>query len=96
VKTNIRWLNGVSIPRDPEHSVASGFGNEGVCSTFADIGGNDVFDSSVATEPASDAYICVFRLVSRLTNGKDIPCKGVPSVVYIMASQPGSNSTSKV
>jgi hypothetical protein len=53
---NIRWLNAVTIPRDAKHSVASGFGNEGVCSTFARIGRNDVFDSPVATETASYTY----------------------------------------
>jgi hypothetical protein len=95
--TNIRWLNAVTVPRDAEHSVASGFGNEGVCSTFAHIGRNDIFDSPVATETASNTYIGVVKPVSRWKDGKDdIPCKGVPSVVYIIASQPGSNSTIKV
>jgi hypothetical protein len=54
---NIRWLNAVTIPRDAEHSIASGFGNEGVCPMFAHIGRNDVFDSPVATETASNTYI---------------------------------------
>lgn len=94
---NIRWLNAVTIPRDAEHSVASGFGNEGECSMFASIGRNDVFDSPVATESSSNTYISMVRSVSRWENGKNkIPCKGVPSVVYIIASQPGSNSTIKV
>jgi hypothetical protein len=94
---NIRWLNAVTIPRDAEHPIASGFGNEGVCSTFARIGRNDVFDSPVATETASNTYVGVVKPVSCCKDGKDdIPCKGVPSVVYIIASQPGSNSTIKV
>jgi hypothetical protein len=93
----IRWLNAVTIPRDAEHSIASGFGNEGVCSMFAHIGRNDVFDPPVATETAGDTYTGVVKPVSRTKDGKDeIPCKGVPSAVYIMASQPGSNSTTKV
>ena len=94
---NIRWLNAVTIPRDAEHSIASGFGNKGVCSMFADMERNDVFDSPVATKTASNTYIGVVKPVSRRMNRKDdIPCKGVPSVVYIIASQPGSNSTIKV
>jgi hypothetical protein len=95
---NIRWLNVVIIiPSDAEHSVASGFGNEGVGSMFAGIGRNDVLDSPVATETTSNTYTGVVKSVSRRKDGKDdIPCKGVPSVVYIIASQPGSNSTIKV
>jgi len=94
---NIRWLNAVTIPRDAEHSIASSFGNEGVCSMFAHIGRNDVFDSPVATEIASNTYISVGKAGARWKDGKDdIPCKGVSSVVYIIASQPGSNSTAKV
>ena len=94
---NIRWLNAVTIPRDAEHSVTGGFGNERVCSMFARIGRNDVFNSPVATETASNAYIGLVKPMSRWKDGKDeIPCKGVPSVVYIIASQPGSNSTIKV
>lgn len=63
---------------------------------FANIGRNDVFDSPVATESPSNTYMGVVRSVSRWEDGKnEIPCKGVPSVVYIIASQPGSNSTIK-
>jgi len=29
-KADIRWLDGVAVPRDAEHSVAGGLGNEGV------------------------------------------------------------------
>ena len=93
---NIRWLDAVTIPRDAEHSIASGFGDEGVCTMFAHITRNDVFDPPVATEIASNTYRCVIKPVSRWNDRKDdIPCKGVPSVVYIIASQPGSNSTIK-
>ena len=64
---------------------------------FAGIGRNDVFDSPVATEIASNTYMGVVKQVSCWKDGKDdIPCKGVPSVVYIIASQPGSNSTIRV
>lgn len=93
---NIRWLNAVTIPRDAKHSIAGGFGNEGVCSTFARIGWNDIFHPPVATEITSDAYMGVIKPVSRWNDEKnEVPCKGVPSVVYIIASQPGSNSTIK-
>jgi len=54
---NIRWLDAVTIPRDAKHSVTSGFGNEGECSMFACIERNDVLDSPVATEIASNTYI---------------------------------------
>ena len=64
---------------------------------FAHIGRNDVFDSPIATETASNTYTDEIKPVSRWKDGKDeIPCKGVPSVVNIIASQPGSNSTIKV
>jgi hypothetical protein len=29
-EADIRWLDGVAVPRDTEHSVARGLGNEGV------------------------------------------------------------------
>jgi hypothetical protein len=96
---NIRWLNAAidTITSDAKHSIASGFGNERVCSMFARIGRNKIFDSPVAIKSASNTYIGVVKPLSRRKDGKgDIPCKGVPSVVYIIASQLGSNSTIKV
>jgi hypothetical protein len=56
---------------------------------YARIGGTDVYDSPVAAETASNIYICSFQPVSLYgVEHNDIPCKGVPSVVYIVASNP--------
>jgi hypothetical protein len=53
-ETNIGGLDGVAIPWDAEHSIAGGFGNEGVDTIFAGIGRNDVFYSSIPAKAASN------------------------------------------
>jgi hypothetical protein len=92
-ETNIRWLNRVSVPRDAEHPIASRLRNEGMCTTLAGIGGDDIFNSPVSTKAASDTYMYFSQCFAGKTGEDNMPCKGVPSVVYIIASQPGSNST---
>jgi hypothetical protein len=91
-ETNIRWLNILAVPRDAEHSIAGGLGDEGACTFFSFVGRNYVFHSSVSIGAASNTWIHDPSAQS-FVRKTDIPCKGVPSTVYIIASQPGSNST---
>jgi hypothetical protein len=45
--------------------------------------------------PVIPTCVCFAQNFAGKTGEDDVPCKGVPSVVYIIASQPGSNSTLK-
>ena len=66
-ETHIGWLDGVTVPRDTEHSVTSRLGNKRVRATFTLFRRDDVLDSPVATKSASDTYVRVSQYPARVT-----------------------------
>ena len=93
-KTDVRRLDGIPVPRNAKHSIAAGFRNERVRTLLARFGRENVLNTPVAPKASGDACVYTISVLNEVSEERNYrPCNGVPSVVYIIASHPGSNST---
>ena len=73
-----------------ERTVAAGFDHKLMFSALHGVVRDNVLDAAFSNIPTGDA--CRVWVSVPTDMGKKVPCNGVPSVVKIMASQPGSHS----